>query len=69
MGDRAGPALIVTRPRPAGVGLDEALAEAGGLAKLPRGAYVRTRALARGATLDRIESSLESDLSAAFPAK
>ncbi len=44
-----------------------ALAEAGRLAKLPRAAYLRTRALARGAILDHIEETLESDMAAAFP--
>ncbi len=46
-----------------------ALAEAERLAKLPRAAYVRTRALARGASLELIESTLESDLAAAFPSR
>lgn len=46
-----------------------ALAEAARLAKLPRAAYVRTRALARGAAIELIESTLESDLSRAFPAR
>lgn len=45
-----------------------ALAEAERLAKLPRGAYVRTRALLRGATLEHIEATLEADLAGAFPA-
>jgi len=43
-----------------------ALAEAQRLAKLPRAAYVRTRALARGTALELIESTLESDLAGAF---
>jgi len=46
-----------------------ALAEAERLAKLPRGAYVRTRALARRATLELIESTLEADLASAFPSR
>ena len=46
-----------------------ALGEATRLAKLPRTAYVRTRALARGAALDLIESTLESDLASAFPSR
>jgi enoyl-CoA hydratase len=46
---------------------DEALGEAGRLAKLPRGAYLGTRARVRGATLDKIEETLESDLMSAFP--
>lgn len=46
--------------------LDEALAEAERLAKLPRSAYVRTRALARAATLERIEATLEADMAGAF---
>ena len=48
---------------------DEALAEAERLAKLPRAAYVRTRALARQATLEGIEATLESDIAAGFPSK
>jgi enoyl-CoA hydratase len=44
-----------------------ALEEAARLAKLPRGAYVRTRALARGAALDNIEATLEADMGGAFP--
>lgn len=45
----------------------EALAEAARLAKLPRAAYVRTRGLLRGATLDHIEATLEADMAGAFP--
>ena len=47
---------------------DEALAEAARLAKLPRAAYVQTRARARGAALDAIESGLEDDMAGMFPA-
>ena len=47
--------------------LDEALAEAKRLAALPRRAYVQTRARARGAALDAIESSVEGDLAGMFP--
>lgn len=46
---------------------DTALAEATRLAKLPRAAYVHTRARARGAALERIESTIESDLAGMFP--
>ncbi|MBW1882820.1 MAG: crotonase/enoyl-CoA hydratase family protein [Deltaproteobacteria bacterium] len=46
---------------------DRALEEAGRLAKLPRGAYVRTRAIVRGAALDHIEATLEQDLTSGFP--
>jgi enoyl-CoA hydratase len=38
--------------------MDTALEEAGRLAKLPRRAYVSTRAIIRGAALDHIESTL-----------
>lgn len=44
-----------------------ALAEAERLAKLPRGAYTRTRAIARGVALDYIERTLEEDISSGFP--
>ena len=44
-----------------------ALAEAERLAKLPRGAYTRTRAIARGVALDYIERTLEEDIAAGFP--
>ena len=44
-----------------------ALAEAKRLGELPRGAFVGTRALLRGKTLDYIEATLEDDMSAAFP--
>jgi enoyl-CoA hydratase len=47
--------------------LDEALAEAERLGKLPRAAYLRTRALARDATLARVEATLEADMAGAFP--
>lgn len=47
--------------------LEVAHAEAERLAKLPRGAYVATRALAHGRALDHIESTLEDDMAAAFP--
>jgi enoyl-CoA hydratase len=46
---------------------DEALAEAERLAKLPRAAYVRTRARVRGAALESIDARLESDMAGAFP--
>jgi enoyl-CoA hydratase len=49
--------------------LDTAFAEAERLAKLPRAAYLRTRALARGATLDLIEETLERDMAGAFPTR
>lgn len=44
-----------------------ALAEAKRLGELPRGAFVGTRALLRGKTLDYIEATLEDDMSSAFP--
>lgn len=44
-----------------------ALAEAERLAKLPRAAYVQTRALFLGATLDHIEATLEANMAGAFP--
>ena len=44
-----------------------ALAEAERLAKLPRAAYVGTRAIVREATLAHIESSLEADMAGGFP--
>jgi len=47
--------------------LDVAVGEAERLAKLPRAAYLRTRARAWGAVLDEVEGSLESDLAGAFP--
>jgi len=47
--------------------IGEALAEAERLAKLPRAAYVRTRARARAAALERIEATLEEDMAGAFP--
>jgi len=43
--------------------VETSLAQAERLAKLPRGAYLRTRALARGANLDNIEAGIEADLS------
>ena len=43
------------------------LAEAERLAKLPRGAYVRTRETARGAALNFIEETMEDDIAAGFP--
>ena len=43
------------------------LAEAERLAKLPRGAYVRTREIARGAALNFIEETMEDDIAAGFP--
>jgi enoyl-CoA hydratase len=46
---------------------DEALAETERLAKLPRAAYVRTRAVALGRRLDEIEATLEADMAGAFP--
>jgi enoyl-CoA hydratase len=46
---------------------DQALEEAARLSKLPRGAYVRTRAIVRGAALDQIEATLEADLNSGFP--
>lgn len=48
---------------------DEALAATTQLAKLPRGALLRTRKLARGGTLELIERTLEDDMAGAFPAK
>ena len=47
--------------------MDLALAETRRLAKLPRGAYVRTRAIVRGAALDHIEMTLAADLASGFP--
>ena len=47
--------------------IDVALAEAERLAKLPRAAYARTRAVARSAVLDHIEASLVADMAGAFP--
>ncbi len=47
--------------------MDLALAEAERLAKLPRGAYVRTRSIVRGTALDHIEMTLEADLASGFP--
>lgn len=44
-----------------------ALAEAERLAKLPRGAYVRTRAIAREAALQCIEQTMEEDIASGFP--
>jgi enoyl-CoA hydratase len=46
--------------------LDEALVAAKALAKLPRQAYVRTRARVRGAALERIEASLGDDMARMF---
>lgn len=46
---------------------DEAVAEAERLAKLPRAAYVHTRARLFGASLDAIEADLEADMAGAFP--
>jgi len=65
-----GPAVdagFLDRTTPADGVFDEALAEAERLAKLPRRPFLRTRALARGANLDRIESTFEVDLAGAFP--
>jgi enoyl-CoA hydratase len=45
---------------------DQALAKAFALAKLPRGPYVRTRALARSATLELIESNLKENVAGGF---
>jgi enoyl-CoA hydratase len=47
--------------------LEAAHAEAGRLAKLPRAAYVATRALARGRAIEHIEATLDGDMAAAFP--
>ena len=47
---------------------DVALGEAQRLAKLPRGPYLKTRALALAKTLDLIEESLDADIAKAFPA-
>jgi len=58
---------LLDRAVPADAVFDTALAEAERLAKLPRAAYLRTRTLARGATLDLIESTLEQDMAGAFP--
>ncbi|MCP4038780.1 MAG: crotonase/enoyl-CoA hydratase family protein [bacterium] len=44
-----------------------ALAEAERLAKLPRRAYVATRAIVRGAALEQIEATLDEDLERNFP--
>ncbi len=46
---------------------DLAREEAARLAKLPRAAYVRTRAIVRGVALDNIEATLEDDLNSGFP--
>jgi enoyl-CoA hydratase len=46
---------------------EEAIAEAVRLAKLPRAAYLRTRSLAFGKSLDEIEATLEADMAGAFP--
>jgi enoyl-CoA hydratase len=46
---------------------DESLAEAQRLAKLPRAAFVRTRAVVRRRQLEEIEATLESDMAGAFP--
>lgn len=46
---------------------EEAIAEAERLAKLPRAAYLRTRSLAFGKSLDEIEATLEADMAGAFP--
>ena len=46
--------------------MDLALAEAERLAKLPRGAYVGTRAIVRGTALDHIEMTLEADMASSF---
>ncbi len=43
--------------------LEQALEETQRLAKLPRSAYLSTRAVVRGAMLDHIEATLERDLS------
>jgi enoyl-CoA hydratase len=45
-----------------------ALEEARRLAKLPRGAFARTRATLRGDVLERIEATLADDMAGAFPA-
>lgn len=45
---------------------EQSLAEAQRLAQLPRAAYVNTRALALGATLEHIEKSLKGDLAGNF---
>jgi enoyl-CoA hydratase len=46
---------------------DVALGEAQRLAKLPRGPYLKTRALALADTLERIEETLEADIGSSFP--
>lgn len=46
---------------------DRALAEAERLAKLPRRAYVGTRAIVRGAAIELIEKTLAADLATGFP--
>lgn len=53
---------------PPGEVLARACDEANRLAQLPRGAYVATRKLVRGAGLDHIEATLEDDMAKAFPA-
>jgi enoyl-CoA hydratase len=47
--------------------LDAAIAETERLAKLPRAAYLRTRASVLAATLEEIEAKLEADMAGAFP--
>ncbi|MCP4006787.1 MAG: crotonase/enoyl-CoA hydratase family protein [bacterium] len=44
-----------------------ALEEAQRLAQLPRGAFIGTRRLVRGETLDKIEASLADDMARSFP--
>lgn len=46
--------------------VDRAVQEAERLAKLPRGAYIQTRALVRGAALDHAEATLEENMRASF---
>ncbi|MFT5443877.1 MAG: enoyl-CoA hydratase [Myxococcota bacterium] len=55
------------RIAPADKAFDIALAEASRLAKLPRGAYVRTRAVVREKALQAIEETMEVDIAAGFP--
>ena len=47
--------------------LDEAIAEAERLAKLPRAAYLRTRSSVVAKRLEEIEATLEADMAGAFP--
>jgi enoyl-CoA hydratase len=65
--EEAVPAGFYDQAVPSELLIDCAVAEAERLAKLPRSAYVRTRAIVRGAALDHIESTLEADLAGGFP--